>query len=78
MLLSKYIPMQMIAQMPRPFVYRLRDMRTRQIEKENKLRQQQMGINDFTNNTNVNGLNYAQQVFDGSTIDRLVEELSDY
>lgn len=68
--------MEMIAQMPRPFVHRLRDIRARQIEKENKIRQQQMGMTDVFNNQNVNGIDYARSVLDGSTIDRLVDELS--
>jgi hypothetical protein len=36
MLLGKYIPMEMLAQMPLPFVHRLRDKRIKQLEEKQR------------------------------------------
>lgn len=36
LLFNKLIPMEMLAQLPRPFVHRLRDIRMKQLEEQNK------------------------------------------
>lgn len=42
LMFNKIIPMDMLAQMPLPFVHRLRDIRLKQLEEQNKQQAQQM------------------------------------
>ena len=71
LMFNKIIPMEMLAQMPLPFVHRLRDIRLKQLQEANR-------------SQNLNGLpvpqipqgapmNYALQQ---AAIDDLVDELS--
>ena len=45
-LLNKSIPMEMLVQMPLPFVHRLRDLKIKQLIEQNKQRQE--SANDFS------------------------------
>lgn len=48
--LSKVVPLDILKDMPRPFVLRLRDIRQRQLEARNKAEERQM--TNISNNTN--------------------------
>lgn len=39
---NKIIPLNMLAQLPRPFVHRLRDIRIKQLEEQNKEQERMM------------------------------------
>ena len=69
MLLGKYIPMEMLAQMPRPFVHRLRDKRLQQLEE--KRRNQDILANKmkYPVGANNNISNAAPQLPDLSGVD---------
>lgn len=42
LIFNKIIPMEMLAQLPRPFVHRLRDIRLKQLEEQNREQERMM------------------------------------
>lgn len=61
-LLNKSIPMEMLVQMPLPFVHRLRDLKIKQLIEQNKQRQE--SANTFNTNNNVCGPPLTNAVID--------------
>ena len=78
MLLGKYIPMEMLAQMPLSFVHRLRDIRIKQLEEANK--QQAQHMQNITNKSNTMNHSFPPGfnpgAIDGSAIDDIIDELT--
>jgi len=68
LLLNKHVPADVLMNMPAPFVRRLRDLKIKEIEEQ----QRQQQTNASYNNTN-NGM-----MVNKATIDDLVDELSGY
>lgn len=71
LMFNKIIPMEMLAQMPLPFVHRLRDIRLKQLQEAN--RSQNMNGLPVTQVPQGAPINYAIQQ---AAIDDLVDELS--
>lgn len=71
------ISLEMLAQMPLPFVHRLRDIRIKQMEA--KRRQQEIATSKMSNIGNMNPNAPANQAFQGldeSAIEDIVDELT--
>lgn len=81
---GKIIPMNMLAQMPLPFVHRLRDIRIKQLEAANKQQEEQMQrmqqnrkMGSKMGARNINpyaGIDPA--MFNGTPYDDLIDELT--
>ena len=52
LMFGKIIPMNVLAQMPLPFVHRLRDIRIKQIEEANKMQERQLQQAQMRHNQN--------------------------
>lgn len=80
MMFNKIIPIEMLAQMPLSFVHRLRDIRIKQLEEQNKQQAQQMQrmqagrSNHRPNIGPPTGLNPA--LSNDTAIDDLIDELT--
>lgn len=76
MLLGKYIPIEMLARMPLPFVHRLRDIRIKQLE-EQKRRQDLLNAQMKHPTSNNNALpKMPIGGLDDSDLDDLVDDLA--
>ena len=75
---NKIIPFDTLAQMPRPFVHRLRDIRIKQLEEANK--QQAQHMQNITNKSNTMNHSFPPGfnpgAIDGSPIDDIIDELT--
>ena len=70
---GKIIPIDTLLQMPLPFVYRLRDMRLKQLEEVNK----KMNANNTSNSPAPlipAGVDHA--MFNGTPMDDIIDELT--
>ena len=65
LMFNKIIPMEMLAQMPLPFVHRLRDIRIKQLQEANN-----------QNNAPGNPVNQGNPVLNNAAIEDLIDELS--
>lgn len=81
MLLGKYIPMEMLAQMPLPFVHRLRDIRIKQLDEAR--RKQEIETAKIKTSTRMPDVQNRPSpnlpkipAIDDSALDDLVDELS--
>jgi len=70
---NKIIPMDMLAQLPLPFVHRLRDIRIKQIEEANKHQEAMMNNPNYVLPPNARGVDHA--MFNGTAIDDIIDEL---
>lgn len=71
---NKIIPMEMLAQMPLPFVHRLRDIRIKQLEEANKEQEKQMQA--FRNSPPQQANRGGVPSFAGVTYEDLIDELT--
>lgn len=81
LLFNKIIPFDILVQMPRPFVHRLRDIRIKQLEEANKQQAQHMQmINNSSNKGNTKKPpfppNFNNAMFDETAIDDIIDELT--
>lgn len=82
LMFNKIIPMEMLAQMPLPFVHRLRDIRMKQLEEQNKqqaaemqkLQQRAAGPRGNIQNNLPRGINPA--ILNDTAIDDFIDELT--
>lgn len=82
MMFNKIIPFEFLAQLPRPFVHRLRDIRIKQLEEANKQQANQM--QQMQNQSALGRRNMVQPktsavdpaMFNGTAIDDLIDELT--
>lgn len=77
LLLGKIIPMSMLAQLPRPFVHRLRDIRMKQLEEQNK-EQERMMKEQETNQRNMQSRIPAPSRYSGAgaSLEDFIDELT--
>lgn len=77
-LFNKVLPMEMLAQLPRPFVHRLRDIRIKQLEEQHKeqesmMKQQEQARNNLSRAQN----NVASSPsFAGAALEDFIDELT--
>lgn len=82
LMFNKIIPFEVLAQLPRPFVHRLRDIRIKQLEEANN--QQVSQMNQMQNQSAPGRRNMVQPqtrgidsaMFNGTAIDDLIDELT--
>ena len=82
LMFNKIIPFEVLAQLPRPFVHRLRDIRLKQLEEVNN--QQVSQMNQMQNQSTPGRRNMVQPqtrgidpaMFNGTAIDDLIDELT--
>lgn len=77
-LFNKVIPLEMLAQLPRPFVHRLRDIRIKQLEKQQKeqesmMRQQEQARNNLAA---ANNRVASSPSFAGAALEDFIDELT--
>lgn len=70
---GKIIPMDMLLQMPLPFVYRLRDIRLKQLEEANN-RMNAAANNPVVPPSGLSGVDHA--MFNGTPMDDIIDELT--
>ncbi len=81
LIFNKIIPLDMLAQLPRPFVHRLRDIRIKQLEEQNKEQERMMKQQE---QARINQQNNARQSFPqpqtfsgaGASLEDFIDELT--
>lgn len=73
MMFKNIIPLELLAQLPRPFVHRLRDLRLKQMEETNKQQEQQSQAMMAMNRRNMRP---PSNVGFGTSIDDIIDELT--
>jgi hypothetical protein len=81
LIFNKIIPLDMLAQLPRPFVHRLRDIRIKQLEEQNKEQEKMMKQQE---QARINQQNNARQSFPqpqqfsgvGASLEDFIDELT--
>ena len=81
LMFGKIIPMDLLAQMPLPFVRRLRDIRIKQIEEANKQQEAQMRQYQTPSRNSMSpavpqGRGMDAAMFNGTPYEDIIDELS--
>jgi len=77
-LFNKVIPLEMLAQLPRPFVHRLRDIRIKQLEKQQKEQESMMKQQEQarSNLAAANNRVASSPSFAGAALEDFIDELT--
>lgn len=73
---NKIIPMDMLVQLPRPFVHRLRDIRIKQLEEQQKEQERMMKEQERAQNRAMPVPNVPRPSIGGASLEDFIDELT--